>query len=176
MPQSAELRRQIDDLALRLVIGEPETGTSASDWIPALERIRESARRDRADVVVRAAGTFMDAIREAEGPGEAGTDRIATELQDGIARLQQAVEIDRQTVATDDLSPAQDPELMGDFVLESREHLAGIEAQALLIERDPLNSDALHSVFRGFHTIKGLAGFLELWEVQIGRASCRERV
>jgi two-component system chemotaxis sensor kinase CheA len=166
MPQSAELRRQIDDLALRLVIGEPETGTSASDWIPALERIRESARRDRADVVVRAAGTFMDAIREAEGPGEAGTDRIATELQDGIARLQQAVEIDRQTVATDDLSPAQDPELMGDFVLESREHLAGIEAQALLIERDPLNSDALHSVFRGFHTIKGLAGFLELWEVQ----------
>src|SRR6185369_3583513 len=25
---------------------------------------------------------------------------------------------------------------------------------------------ALNSVFRGFHTIKGLAGFLELWEVQ----------
>ena len=166
MPQSTELRRQIEDLALRLIIGEPETGTSASDWMPALERIRESARRDRADVVVRAAGTFMDAIREAEGPGEAGNDRIAAELQDGIARLQQAVEVDRQRGATDDLRLAQDPELMGDFVLESREHLAGIEAQVLTIERDPLNSDALHSVFRGFHTIKGLAGFLELWEVQ----------
>jgi two-component system chemotaxis sensor kinase CheA len=166
MPQSTELRRQIEDLALRLIIGEPETGTSASDWMPALERIRESARRDRADVVVRAAGTFMDAIREAEGPGEAGNDRIAAELQDGIARLQQAVEVDRQRGATDDLRLAQDPELMGDFVLESREHLTGIEAQVLTIERDPLNSDALHSVFRGFHTIKGLAGFLELWEVQ----------
>ncbi len=166
MTQSAELRRQIEDLALRLVIGEPETGTSASDWMPALERIRENAQRDRADDVVRAAGAFMDAIRDAEGPQAAGPDGIATELQEGIARLQQAVEIDSQRVATDDLSPAQDPELMGDFLLESREHLVGIEAQALTIERDPFNADALNSVFRGFHTIKGLAGFLELWEVQ----------
>ena len=55
---------------------------------------------------------------------------------------------------------------MGDFLLESREHLAGIEAQTLTLERDPCNADALNSVFRGFHTIKGLAGFLELWEVQ----------
>jgi two-component system chemotaxis sensor kinase CheA len=166
MPQSAELRRQIEDLAVRLVILEPETGTSASDWMPALERIRESAQRDRADDVVRAADTFMDAIRGAEGPEAAGTDGIAAELQEGITRLQQAVEIDAQKLATDDLPPSQDPELMGDFLLESREHLVGIEAQALTIERDPLNADALNSVFRGFHTIKGLAGFLELWEVQ----------
>ena len=41
-----------------------------------------------------------------------------------------------------------------------------IEAQVLTIERDPRDAEALNSVFRGFHTIKGLAGFLELWEVQ----------
>src|SRR5579863_8131100 len=161
MPQSAELRRQIEDLALRLVIGESETGTCASDWMPALERIRESAQRDRTDHVVRAAGAFMDAIREADGPGVAAADRIAAELQDGIARLQQSIEIEAQRPFTDDRRLAEDPELMGDFVLESREHLAGIEAQALTIERDPLNAEALNSVFRGFHTIKGLAGFLE---------------
>jgi two-component system chemotaxis sensor kinase CheA len=166
MPQSTELRRQIEDFALRLVIGESETGTSASDWMPALERIRENAKRDRADDVVRAAGTFMDAIREAEGPGAAGADRLAAELQEGIARLQQAVESDAQRPAADDPRLSLDPELMGDFVLESREHLAGIEAQALTIEREPSNAEALNSVFRGFHTIKGLAGFLELWDVQ----------
>lgn len=166
MPQSAELRRQIEDLALRLVIGESEKGTCGSDWMPALERIRENAQRDRADGVVRTVETLMDAIREAEGPGVAGADRITAELQDGIARLQEAVEIDAQRPASNERRLAEDPELMGDFVLESREHLTGIEAQALTIERDPLNKDALNSVFRGFHTIKGLAGFLELWEVQ----------
>jgi len=166
MPQSTELRRQIEDLALRLVIGESETGTRASDWMPALERIRENAQRDRADDVVRAAATLMDAICKVEGTGAAGADRITAELQDGIARLQQAAESDAQRNATDDPRLALDPELMGDFVLESREHLAGIEAQVLTIERDPHNAEALNSVFRGFHTIKGLAGFLELWEVQ----------
>jgi two-component system chemotaxis sensor kinase CheA len=166
MPQSAELRRQIEDLALRLVIAEPEPGTSASEWIPALERVRESARRDRADDVVRVAGAFMDAIRQAEDAGAADADRLGAELQDGIARLQQAIEADGRREPTNYLMPAQDPELLGDFVLESREHLTGIEAQALTIERDPFNAEALNSVFRGFHTIKGLAGFLELWDVQ----------
>src|SRR6185437_2499311 len=63
-------------------------------------------------------------------------------------------------------SPANDPELLTDFVVESREHLANIETQLLTLERDPHDSEALNSTFRGFHTIKGLAGFLELWEVQ----------
>jgi len=58
------------------------------------------------------------------------------------------------------------PELLSDFVLESREHLASIGSQLLTLESDPRASEALNAVFRGFHTIKGLAGFLELWDVQ----------
>jgi two-component system, chemotaxis family, sensor kinase CheA len=61
---------------------------------------------------------------------------------------------------------ALDPELIGDFVLESRDHLVQIETQLLTLERDGADSEALHAVFRSFHTIKGLAGFLELWDVQ----------
>jgi two-component system chemotaxis sensor kinase CheA len=34
------------------------------------------------------------------------------------------------------------------------------------LERDPGDSEALNAVFRGFHSFKGLAGFLELWDVQ----------
>jgi two-component system chemotaxis sensor kinase CheA len=59
-----------------------------------------------------------------------------------------------------------DPELMSDFIVESREHLVNIECQLLTLEREPSDTEALNAVFRGFHTIKGLAGFLELWEVQ----------
>jgi two-component system, chemotaxis family, sensor kinase CheA len=55
---------------------------------------------------------------------------------------------------------AADPELLGEFIVEAREHLSAIEFQALAIEQDPSNRDAIHAIFRAFHTIKGLAGFL----------------
>jgi two-component system chemotaxis sensor kinase CheA len=61
---------------------------------------------------------------------------------------------------------ASDPELLGDFILESAEHLTTIESQLLTLEQDPANAEAIHAIFRGFHTIKGLAGFLELNAIQ----------
>ncbi len=73
----------------------------------------------------------------------------------------------QQTASEAPLAPvALDPELIGDFILESRDHLAQIETLALTLERDASDAEALHAVFRGFHTIKGLAGFLELWDIQ----------
>jgi two-component system chemotaxis sensor kinase CheA len=61
---------------------------------------------------------------------------------------------------------AQDPELMVDFVMESGEHFAVIEEQLLRLEREPNAEESIHAVFRAFHTIKGLAGFLELHGVR----------
>ena len=63
-------------------------------------------------------------------------------------------------------SIAQDPELIGDFINEASEHLATIESEVLLLERDPSANAPLHAAFRSFHTIKGLAGFLELNDVR----------
>ena len=63
-------------------------------------------------------------------------------------------------------SLAQDPELLGDFILESREHLASIVSRMLVLEQTPADMEAVHSAFRGFHTIKGLAGFLQLPIIQ----------
>ncbi len=56
---------------------------------------------------------------------------------------------------------AADPELLGDFILESREHLTSIELQLLTLDQDPGHAEAIHAIFRGFHTIKGMAGFLD---------------
>jgi two-component system chemotaxis sensor kinase CheA len=50
--------------------------------------------------------------------------------------------------------------------LEAREHLANIEAQLLALEENPGALEPIHSIFRGFHTIKGLAGFLEFSAIQ----------
>jgi two-component system chemotaxis sensor kinase CheA len=60
----------------------------------------------------------------------------------------------------------EDPELLADFVMESEEHLASIEEKILILEKDPSLIDTIHAVFRSFHSIKGLAGFLGLSGVQ----------
>ncbi len=57
-------------------------------------------------------------------------------------------------------SLGDDAELIADFLVEAREHLSLIEGQLLSLERDPSAIEVIHAVFRAFHTIKGLAGFL----------------
>src|SRR5215467_248982 len=75
---------------------------------------------------------------------------------------------DEKTIVAEEKTPvsanplAGDPELLNDFILESREHLTSIELQLLTLDQDPGNAEAIHSIFRGFHTIKGMAGFLDL--------------
>jgi two-component system chemotaxis sensor kinase CheA len=59
-----------------------------------------------------------------------------------------------------------DPELLVDFVVEAREHLENADVHLLTVESDPHDEDALNAVFRAFHTIKGVAGFLALDEIQ----------
>ena len=58
-----------------------------------------------------------------------------------------------------------DPELAADFVSEAREHLHDTDVQLLTLESDPGNDDALNAVYRAFHTIKGVAVFLDLGQV-----------
>lgn len=159
MPDMAELRRQIEELALQLVMAEPDKipAGAAAPWAPALERLRETAERERAGQVAEAAVALMEAARTPEG---------AARIQEGMTRLQEAMDAEERRPAAAGAPLGQDPELLWDFVLESREHLANIETQVLTLERDPHGAEALNAVFRGFHTIKGLAGFLELWEIQ----------
>lgn len=159
-----ELRQQIEDLALQSILGDAAGGgnQAAEKWLAALQAIHSLALSAGAAELAEIARATMESLTRAQpGSGEA-----ATILQDGIAHLQRSLEaVGQQTVANPD-SLAQDPELLSDFVLEAREHLASLEGQVLTIERDPGNSEALNSVFRSFHTVKGLAGFLELWEIQ----------
>ena len=164
MNQTDELRRQIEDMALQLVVGEPENGTKASAWMPTLEKISATAAREHAESVVGAVAVLGETLRALAPSDDPST--VYSVLQEGVANLQKALEAPAQQIPSQEMSLAQDPELMSDFIVESREHLVNIESQVLTLEREPSDGEALNAVFRGFHTIKGLAGFLELWEVQ----------
>jgi two-component system, chemotaxis family, sensor kinase CheA len=156
---SVELKEQIDDLALRMVMADSEGPQAVLSCLSALARIRDTAARRQAQVVAAIAADLLTSLPGAAQP--------ASVLSEGIASLQRALDQPAAPAPSASLAaPAHDPELMNDFILESGEHLSNIETQVLTLERDPCDSEALNAAFRGFHTIKGLAGFLELWEVQ----------
>jgi two-component system, chemotaxis family, sensor kinase CheA len=59
-----------------------------------------------------------------------------------------------------------DPEILGGFIVEAREHLDAADVHLLALEHDASDAEALNTVFRAFHTIKGAAGCLDLGAMQ----------
>jgi two-component system, chemotaxis family, sensor kinase CheA len=59
----------------------------------------------------------------------------------------------------------QDAPLVMDFIAEAMEHVETAEASLLELETKPGDNEVLNKIFRGFHTIKGMAGFLNLTEI-----------
>jgi two-component system chemotaxis sensor kinase CheA len=59
----------------------------------------------------------------------------------------------------------EDVPLILDFITESDEHIESAEAGLLELETKPDDKEVLNQIFRSFHSIKGLAGFLNLTDI-----------
>ncbi|MFW6114633.1 MAG: chemotaxis protein CheW, partial [bacterium] len=59
-----------------------------------------------------------------------------------------------------------DPDLLGEFIAESLDHISASESALLELESNPDDEDQVHTIFRAFHTIKGTSGFLGLEAIQ----------
>ena len=55
-----------------------------------------------------------------------------------------------------------DEEILQDFLVEAGEILELLSEQLVDLENSPDDKDLLNAIFRGFHTVKGGAGFLQL--------------
>ncbi len=160
------LRERIDDLSTRLMIegpGAEAPGGGSQTFQAALAELARQAGDAGFGGAARIAGELS------------ASPPVAAELREGLTRLQQALSEGPGEVAPAPAPPgrpkavnalADDPELVSDFIVESREHLTTIESHLLTLEREPGDADAINSVFRGFHTIKGLAGFLEFTAIR----------
>ena len=58
-----------------------------------------------------------------------------------------------------------DEEILQDFLIEASEILELLSEQLVDLEKSPEDSELLNAIFRGFHTVKGGAGFLALSEL-----------
>ena len=60
---------------------------------------------------------------------------------------------------------ADEVEHLQGFLEESVEHLDAIEGALLEVEQNPTDASKINELFRPFHTIKGIAGFLNLRDI-----------
>lgn len=60
------------------------------------------------------------------------------------------------------MSFGEDEEILQDFLVEAGEILEQLSEQLVDMEQRPDDRDLLNAIFRGFHTVKGGAGFLQL--------------
>jgi len=158
----AELAQVIDDLALQVMVQGADALTPAA--FTGLIKLGE--RCDLDDLVKE-----VKAAKPAKGKRttDEATHALIEKLQAFIATPAKG-DINEGSSASTEIPESfafeEDPELLADFVMESEEHLAAIEEKILLLEKDPTLIDTIHAVFRSFHSIKGLAGFLGLVGVQ----------
>lgn len=68
------------------------------------------------------------------------------------------------SVPTLDLS--EGTAILTEFIMESRDHLASAEESLLTLENAPDSEGEINKIFREFHTIKGLASFLNLDDIR----------
>lgn len=60
------------------------------------------------------------------------------------------------------MSFGEDEEILQDFLVEAGEILDQLSEQLVELEQRPDDRELLNAIFRGFHTVKGGAGFLQL--------------
>lgn len=104
-----------------------------------------------------------EAEQQEEVPDEKDAPSPAAEVPASPAPASPAPpETDPPPASAPDTSFLQDQDLLKGFIEEAFEHLETIETNILELEQSPDDADIINNIFRPFHTIKGVSGFLNL--------------
>ncbi len=98
-------------------------------------------------------------------------------LSDSVDLIYESSALDGGTNSSPEVSPSDNPQSeglvfdadnpeLGDFVYEAEECLTLAEIALLELEKNPFSREHIDEVFRCFHNIKGIAGFLSLTDFQ----------
>ncbi|MHB8829318.1 MAG: chemotaxis protein CheA [Syntrophales bacterium] len=99
-------------------------------------------------------------IQEKNRTNDETTDR---EGEYGEGRGNKASSVSRQSAAE---SQIEDESLLHDFIVEGLEYIDEIEVNILNLEKNPDDKDYINAIFRPFHSIKGVASFLNLEKIR----------
>lgn len=132
---------------------------ATSNSVEVLQEILQQEAEDTArsiETVSQAVLTLQSLIDQVNQAGEEPDSEDAE--QDSAATIE-TVPQEATVIAEEDVP------LVLDFIAEAAEHLESAEAGLLELENKPGDNEVLSQIFRAFHTIKGMAGFLNLGEI-----------
>jgi two-component system, chemotaxis family, sensor kinase CheA len=148
VPEGVSLLRQMGEVANRLTLSEIAAAAQALELLELGVRLLQQWAKH---------GGWPEAGEEWRA-----YRRILAEL--GITAS--ASESGAAAAVADGDFCIDDPELLANFLAEAHEHLEGIETRLVHWEQNPGELEAINAIFRPFHTIKGVAGFLNLEQIQ----------
>jgi two-component system chemotaxis sensor kinase CheA len=185
MPDAWECAHLVDAVAEALILADVTDSGSLNEIERPAKALARFGRSRKTEWAREAAALAADAARFAAHPdASAGLEHLSARL----AELQSLV-ASRPCMSASPTGPSEtnsgpapearasasgavatalagDHELLSDFVARASEHLESADIALLALERDPTDAEALNEVFRAFHTIKGMAGFLALAEIE----------
>lgn len=102
-----------------------------------------------------------------EGPGPAAAPEVHAAVEQAAAPEQPGENHPAQSSQPEPPPQAaaeeiRDESLLKDFIIEGLEYISEIEINILNLEQNPKDKEVVNAIFRPFHSVKGVAGFLNL--------------
>jgi len=189
---ACRLKAMVEDLAAAIIVAEPDDRECLAGFARLLVQIDALTKQPGLpQTAAEAAADLLCVGRDfGEQPGAEGLSRLSEavgSLQEEIHRCHKqrqnevcGLDLPDETVAATATQKSQagqplppgktrDPDtiaLIGEFLSEGDEGLCRADQILMTVERDGATAEAINGLFRVFHTIKGVAGFLELLEIQ----------
>lgn len=164
-----DAERLVDAIAEAVLLADPADPGCVHAVVAAVDEALETGI-DAARTELAACAEAARALKRSRSRGAraAALQRLATLVDQVRAALPR-----HDQSATDETEPdpatqllAADPSLIADFVSRASEHADEAERHLLALDRNPRDTEAVAAAFRAFHTVKGMAGFLALDQVQ----------
>ena len=178
----------LDDIAALLIQIEPSdtravsnlrdilTSADTSDYPAEVQAAISAACQLVEDLPGKSANDATETLAEIGRLVEAAMNIMANEPQSADSQEQPEADETHATepstsqaalISTADsvqwtLAPDADPGLLSDFTIECGDYIEKAEAALLALESNPDDAEAINTVFRAFHTIKGTSAFLDL--------------
>jgi len=171
------LVRSLDDLAAALIQLEPNDSSGLSHFRESLKGVMENGSfSEPVKKKLKEALGKIEGMIEGKSPA---TGAVLTETGKLIEEVMEKTTQEEFASALKNDAPGEDVEVLEkeelkyfsqdadnsfikEFVVESSELISGAEEALLTLENDPDDAEAIATVFRAFHTIKGTSAFLEL--------------
>lgn len=175
MDRTQKLTELLEKAASGITLLNAKDADELRNVASTLNQLSQLAAESGADETLKAFGKVgQDAAQWAQSLLDAPTADAETQIASIAAAISQMQQL-LDTPAAPQTAPAaaspafseDDIPLIQDFIAESREHIESAEAALLELENDPKNNEVLNQIFRSFHTIKGMAGFLNLTDINV---------